>query len=424
MKNLSEKKARDVFFEPMKRALETAKNRRQCKTFSDWQQLTAGVSRCLQPVQSGREWIQRLRQVFSFEIRVSSFFESLASDRRLRLVREVNESVVSEVDAAVLDSDDWFGQYSELDNFAVYAADGHYHKCSAHEDPIAGKRRPVGHFFAINLRTLSMRHLDLARPAPGRKTEHDITALKRLNPDQLRMGEPQGRKVVLVYDMAIIDFIQWYKWKQAKGIYIVTREKENMSLIPCGRRAFDRNDPRNNGVVSDEQAGTSKSTLVRRITYIDPVDGKKYAFITNEMTLPPGLIVFFYKKRWTIEKLFNQLKNKLLERQAWAKSPTAKCQHAVFLCLAHNLMLLLERKIEKEEGIADNKILRRRTAQVLANVKKSKAASRSLSPMLCMVHRSVERSLQFIRWLRWVLEYPTPWRLAMSQLRPLMEKYL
>ena len=422
MKDLSQENVRDVFFAPMKTALNAAKNSRECRKFSDWQHLTSGVGRCLEPVQSGRDWIQRLRHTFSLKVRVSSFFESLTSKRRLRLAQEVNDSVIARNGRRA--ASDCFAEHRELDNFGIYAGDGHYHECSVHEQEIGGRRRPVGHFFAIDLRTLLIRHLDVARPTPACRKEHDITVLKRLDSKTLRMGEPRGRKVIIAYDKAVVDFVQWYKWKKAKGVYIVTREKENMALLCCGNRSFDRNDPRNNGVVSDEQVGTSKNTLIRRITYVDPADAKKYVFITNEMTLPPGLVAFIYKKRWTIEKVFDQLKNKLRERKAWAKSATAKCQQAVFMCLAHNLMLIFERRIEAEEGITDRKILDRRKARITRTSEKAAAAGRPMNPMLLKVHNSVQRSLQFIRWLRWALDGSTSWRHAMDELRPLMAKYL
>jgi len=422
MKDLSKENVRDVFFAPMKTALNAAKNSRECRKFSDWQHLTSGVGRCLEPVQSGRDWIQRLRHMFSLKVRVSSFFESLTSKRRLRLAQEVNDSVIARNGRRA--ASDCFAEHRELDNFGIYAGDGHYHECSVHEQEIGGRRRPVGHFFAIDLRTLLIRHLDVARPTPACRKEHDITVLKRLDSKTLRMGEPRGRKVIIAYDKAVVDFVQWYKWKKAKGVYIVTREKENMALLCCGNRSFDRNDPRNNGVVSDEQVGTSKNTLIRRITYVDPADAKKYVFITNEMTLPPGLVAFIYKKRWTIEKVFDQLKNKLRERKAWAKSATAKCQQAVFMCLAHNLMLIFERRIEAEEGITDRKILDRRKARITRTSEKAAAAGRPMNPMLLKVHNSVQRSLQFIRWLRWALDGSTSWRHAMDELRPLMAKYL
>lgn len=412
----------DAFFEPMRKALSLSKHTRECPNFSDWEHLSAGVGRCLERAQSGRDWIQQLWHQFSMKVGVSCFFESLGSARRLKLLQEVNARIVSDCDASAGSDDDPFSTHTELDNFGIYAADGHYHACSAHEDRIDGKRYAVGHFFATNLRTQSMRHLDVARPK--RKRESDITALKRLNPEALRMCEPRGRKVFIAYDPAVVDFRQWHNWKQAKGVYIVTREKENMALICCGEPEFDRNDPRNNGVVSDEWVGHSYGRMIRRIVYVDPATGKEYRFITNEMTLPPGLVAFVYKKRWDIEKMFDQMKNKLLERKAWAKSPTAKCQQATFMCLTHNLMLILERGIDETEAIADDKVRARMAARVRRDTEKAEAAGRAMNPLLLGVRRSVQRSLQFIRWLRWALTHATSWRPAIDELRPLMAQYM
>jgi len=422
MKNPMSDMVRDIFFNPLQDALESSVNTRECPEFSDWEHLTSGVGRCVERAQSGRDWIQQLWQEFSMKLGVSCFFESLGSSSRLKLVQEVNDRIVSRCDMDAGPDDDPFSTHPELDNFGIYAADGHYHACSAHEDAVDGKRYAVGHFFVTNLRTQSMRHLDVARPK--RKREHAITALKRLNPEILRMGEPKGRKVLISYDRAVIDFIQWYNWKQSKGIYILTREKENMALLCCGKLDFDRQDPRNNGVASDELVGPSKGRLIRRITYIDPVHGTEYRFITNEMTLPPGLLAFIYKRRWDIEKIFDQMKNKLLEKKAWVQSPTAKCQQAAFMCLTHNLMLILERTIEEREAITDEKIRIRMAARVSAQADKAKAAGRPMNPLLMGVRRSVQRSLQFIRWLRWTLSHATSWQPAIDELGPLMAQYL
>ncbi len=129
------------------------------------------------------------------------------------------------------------------------------------------------------------------------------------------MGEPKGRKVIFTYDSAIYDFGQWRKWKQSKGIYIITRMKQNTSLFICGDSGVDREDLRNVGIVSDQSGGTNGGDMLRKIVYVEPATGRKFVFLTNEMKLPPGLIAFIYKKRWDIEKVFDQLKNKLMEKK-------------------------------------------------------------------------------------------------------------
>lgn len=79
------------------------------------------------------------------------------------------------------------------------------------------------------------------------------------------------------------------------------------------------------GIESDELVGAFCGVMLRRINYRDPADGKLYVFMTNEMTLPPGLIAFLYKLRWDIEKVFDEKKNKLHEKKAWA-DPRNPCR--------------------------------------------------------------------------------------------------
>ena len=410
------------FYNPMLRALETAKEKRECPEFTDEHFLKAGVGRCLNNVCSGRDWIQKAMAIFKLPVTVDRFFTSLKSLRRLGLLGNVADCVRSESDKTATSSDDPFADHAELDGFAIYAADGHFHGSSAHEEAIDGKRQVVGHILSMNLRTQSMIHLDVARPKI--KREHEITALKRLEANALRMGEPTGRKVILAYDPAIYDFNQWQKWKQSKGIYIITRIKENTQLLICGDWEFDREDPRNAGIMSDQVGGTNSGHMLRKIVYVEPATGTKFVFLTNEMTLPPGLIAFIYKKRWDIEKVFDQFKNKLMEDKAWAKSLNGKCAQAQFMTLTHNLTLLLEWKIESEEGIFDTKIEKKRQKRIEEERQKIQKAGRKENPLVTQSYKAVQRSFQFLRWLRDSLLIDTSWRPAMEALRPLMRAYL
>jgi hypothetical protein len=99
-----------------------------------------------------------------------------------------------------------------------------------------------------------------------------------------------------------IDFAFWQKAKKEAGLYFLFREKENMNLMVGGNLPFERKDARNAGVVSDELVSPgSGGAMLRRVTYIDPLDGTRYAYLTTEMTLPPGVLVLLYKQRWDIE---------------------------------------------------------------------------------------------------------------------------
>ena len=413
---------RDRFFAPAEDALNQSRHTRSCPAFTDIEHLHAGVGRVLEQVASGRDWVQRLAHFLGRIISVGCFFQSLRSRRRLDLLNGINDTLASRCRAL---GGDPFAGHEELDRFAIYAGDGHYHQCSVHEDETGGKRRPVGHVYVTNLRTQALSHLDIARPdtARGKKREHEITTLKRLPPKELRMGEPAGTKVMLVYDMAVLDLNQWYKWKQGSGIYIVTRERGNMKPQILGTPEFDRDDPRNAGVIADQFVGTSQNLMVRRIVYVDPVTNEEYRFLTNEPNIPPGLIAFIYKKRWDIEKVFDQHKNKFDEKKAWAKGPVAKCQQALFQCIAHNLMLLFEHQL-RDEGVTDKIADGRRRERARRAAEKAKKNGKDINPMVIAVGKRVQRSLQFIRWLRLHIAHGTPWTPAIRALRPLMQAYL
>jgi hypothetical protein len=360
--------------------------------------------------------VQTWRAITHTTLGVVNFFASLKSNRRLALLTEVDISVRKQIDAK-RQADDPFRVHKQLDDFALYAADGHYHAASAHDARNRdGNKQAVGHFFALNMRTHTMRHLDVARPK--RKREHDITALKRFGTRQLRMGEANGRKVLFVYDRAIIDFVYWIALKAA-GVYVVSRERENMKLMITGIKRWDASDPCNVGVIADELVGAFCGHIIRRVRFKYPLTGEEFSFLTTEFTLPPGLIALLYLHRWDLEKVFDEFKNKLFETKAWASSNNAKCQHTIFCCLAHNLMLLMEFNLDKDHGITEKKLADKR--------RKRKDLVASLNPNLVMpatIDRITQRSFQFIRWLRHHLDFKTPWLDALDDLRPLMEAYL
>ncbi len=129
--------------------------------------------------------------------------------------------------------------------------------------------------------------------APGR-----TSALKRQDIVTLRQSAAKGRKVLYIWDRAGIDFRQWFKWEE-NGIYLLSREKENMKLVIVGIHPFDGANPINQGVISDEMAATSVGVTVRRVIYQDPATGIIYAYLTNlPPTVSPGIVALLYKPRW------------------------------------------------------------------------------------------------------------------------------
>ena len=414
-----------TFLEPLKNAYSKIVQKRKCCAFSDWQFLVSGIARVLHKCESGREWIQSSTAIpeLRSSVTISAFFAALRSKRRLKVIEQTAENLKDLAEESA-GSHDPHAQHPELDEFAIYATDGHFHGASAHDDIIEDKKRAICHIFCLNLRSHIMSLLTSCIPNDENKRKHEMKALKELPFRALRMGQAIGKKVIHVYDKAIIDYRQWFKWKHAMGVYIITCEKEKSALEVVGEPPYDRDDPRNAGIIANQYVASKDGAMLRRVTYENPDDGKEYKFLTNELSLPPGLIAFLYRMRWDIEKVYDETKSKLGENKCWAKTSEAKKQQAHLICMTHNLMIMLEREIEKATGIVDTKSIKKQKKRKMEQLKQAREAGRTPNTLVIKNKRLTQRSLQFIRWLRSEFINMTSWESSITRLRPLMKKYL
>ena len=418
------------FFKPLGRFLELARSRRNCPALPDELWLEAGIRRCLSLFQSGRDFLQDLADRHDTEINRTTFFESLKSKRRLALLSEILAQAQVHMRRSLPDP---FATYKCLEDFDLYAGDGHFIAAASH-DKAAPRKSPTkdktpgrtaaftatkyatGHLYTLCLRSHCMTHLTVSDQVE-RKKEHDMRALKRQDILALRQGAAKGRKVLYIWDRAGIDFRQWFKWKES-GIYFLSREKENMKLEIVGIHPFDRADPINQGVVSDEMVATSVGVTVRRIIYQDPETGIIYVYLTNlPTTISPGIVALLYKCRWDVEKVFDEFKNKLGETKSWASTPNAKTCQARLLCLTHNLMTLMEEQIFRETGIRNEAETKRKAQTLVDRDEDSKNKGYGgLTVLQKAIQRLTQRTVKFIRWLKNHLDTKRSWTQALARL--------
>ncbi len=255
-----------------------------------------------------------------------------------------------------------------------------------------------------------------SRPKDGKKKAHDATVLKRAEIETLRQGAAKGQKVLFAWDKACIDYPNWARLKRS-GIYFITREKSNSALKTLSIDLFDPHDSRNAGIQSDVLVGGATGETLRRVIYRDPRDGQSYTFLTNELTLPAWAIALAYKHRWVIEKVFDELKNKMAETKSWASGETAKRSHAIFACLAHNLSLLMEETIRREAGIEDEVEARRNEIRQRTRTnREGRALAETGDFIQRAVRRATQRTVRFIRWLRVWLYREAPWSEALARI--------
>lgn len=405
-----------ALFTPLHNAIEGAAHKRICHSLSDEEWILACVTRVLHEQSSGRGFLQTYLATAGRTIQPSLFFENLGSKRRLRYAQSVAESLVDQLASSPYATDP-FSSFGDLDNYEIFLGDGHYHEAATHDARIDETKYATGHFFGFNARTSALIHLAVADQGGTRKKEHDMRALKRMTKEQLRQGAPNGRRVIWAWDKAGIDAAFWADMKQSAGVYFVSLAKDNMRLDCCGKLSYDTSNPVNNGVTGFELVSVN-SRCLRCVTYCDPATGKEFKFLTTLVDVPPGLIALIYKIRWDIEKTFDETKTKLRERKAWASSVTAKTVQATMICIAHNLLVLLEQKLEREDGIRNEKELKRRSLRAANEGAAAKAAGRREPEWpAALILRATQRTVGFIRWVRSHLGRHVAWESLTARLR-------
>ncbi len=399
-----------LFFEPLAGLVAASPHTRPCPELTDEQWLRLGLMRVLEPVESGRAFLQEHGPRFADTPGRTNYFYSLGSERRRDLVCGVNLALIAK--AALPDR---LADIPELAKYQCFALDGHWHKAATHDARHEGTKMAAGHFYSLDLGGHQLRHLAVGEGLH----EHDMSVLKRIKPLGLRQAVPKGRRVLIVYDKAGIDFEFWKRCRHECAVYFLSRVKEGMVYDRIESRLVDRKDARNRGVGEDRVVMTREGHRMRIICYSDPESAKTYEFLTNEMDLPPGVIVELYRRRWEAEKVFDEIKNKLGEKKAWATSLVAKTVQGQMVAITHNLMVIYEHRLERDHGVSNTAEDARREKRTEQMKTIADQAGRPVSSLLLSARGATQRSVKFVRWLRHALRENLAEAAAAPRLRSL-----
>lgn len=368
---------------------------------------------------SGRDFLQSLRSSTdgTFNISRQHWKQSLDSKRRLAHIESINKIYLENQSHEALKNNPT-ELPKELKKFHIFSADGHFHAASAHESrDEKGRKHAIGHLYAMNMRNQLVSHLALSSDGT-RKKPHDMRTLKKTEVETLRQGAKKGERVLYVWDRACIDFPQWMKWKQKNGIYFLTRTKENMEKSIMGDLPYEKENPSNSGVISNQLISGSFGYALRMVTYVDTETEVTYEFITNlPNSVEPGIIAQLYRMRWDIEKVFDEFKNKFEEKKAWAKGLVAKKMQAAFIVMSYNLLREFQREIGEEMGIEDEENAKKRKDRWEATLKCYRIKGRVIPQWLIKLRRITQIGVKFIRWVRSRLFSESSWELSMELLR-------
>lgn len=144
---------------------------------------------------------------------------------------------------------------------------------------------------------------------------HDTKAMPKI---------PYEQGAHYIFDRGYNDFSSLYTIDHLEANFVL-RAKNNVKLKP---RTWTRRLPE--GIISDVIGTFSvyKSSKdypkeIRKVICLDPEDGTRYIFLTNNMTASSETISMLYRNRWSIELFFKWIKQHLKIKKFWGTSENA-----------------------------------------------------------------------------------------------------
>ena len=145
---------------------------------------------------------------------------------------------------------------------------------------------------------------------------------------------------IISIDKAYIDY-KWLYYINKKGVYFVTRVKNNMNYSVTGQHKSIKN----NSVVRDDvivltgyYTKQKYPDRLRLVGYVDSESGKYYEFLTNNFILSGKTIADIYKSRWQIELFFKWIKQNLKIKSFLGTTPNAVMTQ-IWVAMCYYLLL-------------------------------------------------------------------------------------
>lgn len=411
---------RDAFLTPALDLLSALQHHRPDLAYSDAEFLTLGVRRINTRHPSGRSFLQSARQCDVTDVSLKAYFGACRSERRLAMLHELNTQLSQHLPVGT----DRFAAVPELAGREILALDGHDVRHGSHE-PAAllarGQFKVPDTLTGVFLRNLRSGGARVFAQTEGH--QHEWAAIQA-RPWGDFHWQPAARGTILVIDPVAVDFAFLRGAKFKGGFTVITRTKANLVVRQSRSLRWAASARINQGVLADERVWFTEPGEYRRVRYQDPESGEIYELLTTEFHLPPGLIAQSYRLRWDIEKFFDVCEHLLAEARAWGAGPVPAQVQNEFLVLVHNLLLLLSRKLETQEGIRDEKVEIKYEAALRERQRVARSQGRSVSPWVRVLRRITRWSSQFTRWLQDALVHGWEWSAGLIKLRPLMHAYL
>ena len=175
---------------------------------------------------------------------------------------------------------------------------------------------------------------------------HDVTVLDHL---------PIEPGSFYVMDRGYVDFRRLYRFTICSAFF-VTRAKRGLDYTRRSRRRVDKS----TGLRSDQTivlAGPKTSRLypepLRRISFYDADNDRRFVFLTNNFTLPALTIAKLYKCRWQVELFFKWIKQNLHIKAFYGTSDNAVKTQVWIAISVYVLVAIVKTELGLERSLSE-----------------------------------------------------------------------
>ena len=175
---------------------------------------------------------------------------------------------------------------------------------------------------------------------------HDVTVLDHL---------PIEPGSFYVMDRGYVDFRRLHRLTIGLAFF-VTRAKRGLDYTRRSRRRVDKS----TGLRSDQTivlAGPKTSRLypdpLRRISFYDAENDRRFVFLTNNFTLPALTIAKLYKCRWQVELFFKWIKQNLHIKSFYGTSDNAVKTQVWIAISVYVLVAIVKKELGLERSLSE-----------------------------------------------------------------------
>ena len=158
-----------------------------------------------------------------------------------------------------------------------------------------------------------------------------------------------------VMDRGYVDFARLHRFDQHKAFFI-TRAKRNMDYARQSSTPVDKS----TGLRSDQtirlrgpKTSLDYPDVLRRVSYFDSENEKRFVFITNHLRLPALTIAQLYKARWRVELFFKWIKQNLRIKAFYGNSANAVKTQIWIAISVYVLVAILRKQLGIQRSLTE-----------------------------------------------------------------------